>query len=161
MDLNQQKEQFSRAYVRTIAATAGFDTYTFCVDDDSIDLGIAASGKKLRRRPRLDLQLQCTAKDIESVMQFPLHLKNYNDLRCECLVPRILVVVAVPEQPENWLTEANNQLVMHCHARWVSLAGCRETSNTRKVTVELPPNQLFSVDQLRRLMDSIDRWGWT
>ncbi len=114
MHLNQQKEQFSQAYVRTIASAAGFDTYTLCVDDDSIDLGIAASGKKMPRRPRLELQLKCTSKNVEDVMRFRLCLKNYNELRCDCLVPRILVVVTVPDQPEKWLTEANHQLVLHC-----------------------------------------------
>jgi hypothetical protein len=90
MDLNQQKEQFSRAYVRAIAAAAGFDVYTPGVDDDSIDLGIAASAKRSRRRPRLELQLKCMARKVTDVMRFPLGLKNYNDLRRDCWVPRIL-----------------------------------------------------------------------
>ena len=154
MDLNQQKEQFSRAYVRAIAAAAGFDTYTFCVDDDSIDMGIAASGKRLPRRPRLELQLKCTAKEIADVMRFPLKLKNYNELRGECCVPRILVVIAVPVRPEDWVTETKNQFVMHCRAYWASLAGWPETSNTKSVTLELQP---FSVDELNRLMLLIDR----
>lgn len=159
MDLNQQKEQFSRACVRTIAAAAGFDTYTLGVDDDSIDMGIAASGKKSRRRPRLELQLKCTARDNADVMQFPLKLKNYNDLRCVCWVPRILVVVAVPERREDWVTESKRQLVMYARGYWASLAGCGETTNTCNVTVELPPEQPFSVDELNRLMDLIDRTG--
>jgi len=159
MDLNQQKEQFSRAYVRASAAAAGFDTYTLGVDDDSIDMGIAAGGKKSRRRPRLELQLKCTAKEIADVMRFPLKLKNYNDLRCDCWVPRILVVVAVPVRRESWVTEMKNQFVMHCRAYWVSLAGWPQTTNTDNVTVELPPDQPFSVDELNRLMNLIDRTG--
>lgn len=159
MDLNQQKEQVSRAYVRMIAAAAGFDTYTLGVDDDSIDMGIAASGKKSRRRPRLELQLKCTAKEIADVMKFPLQLKNYDDLRCNCWVPRILVVVAVPKKPKDWVTETEDQLMMHRRAYWVSLAGWPETPNTDNVTVKLPPDQPFSVDELNRLMDSIDRTG--
>lgn len=159
MHLNQQMEEFSRAYVRTIAAAAGFDTYTLCVDDDSIDMGIAASGKKLPRRPRLELQLKCTAQEIADVMKFPLKLKNYNDLRCNCWVPRILVVVAVPKSPKDWVTETKDQLMMHRRAHWVSLAGWPETPNTDNVTVKLPPDQLFSVDQLTGMMDSINRTG--
>lgn len=159
MDLDQQKEQFSRAFVRTIAAAAGFDAYTPGVDDDSIDMGIAASGKSLRGRPRLELQLKCTAKEIADGMRYPLKLKNYNDLRCDCWVPRILIVVAVPKRPEDWLTKTKDQLVMHCRAYWASLAGRPETANTHTVTVELPLDQLFSVDELNRLMDLIDRTG--
>jgi hypothetical protein len=159
MDLNQQKEQYSRAYVRVIAAAAGFDTYTLGVDDDSVDMGIAASGKKSRRRPRLELQLKCTARENADVARFPLNLKNYNDLRYDCWVPRILIVVVVPERRENWVTETKDQLVMHTRAYWVSLAGRSETTNTESVTVELPTDQAFSVGELKRLMDVIDRTG--
>jgi hypothetical protein len=159
MELNQQKEQFSRAYVRAIAAAAGFDTYALGVDDDSIDMGIAASGKKSRRRPRLEIQLKCTTREIAGVMRFPLPLKNYNDLRCDCWVPRLLVVVAIPARPEDWVTEARGEFVMHRRAYWVSLAGWSQTTNMDSVTVELPPDQPFSVDELKRLMDVIDRTG--
>ena len=159
MDLNQQKEQFSRAYVQAIAVAAGFDTYTPGIDDDSIDMGIAASGKRSRRRPRLELQLKCTAKEIAQAMRFPLNLKNYNDLRCDCWVPRILVIVAVPVRQENWVTEMESQFVMHCRAYWTSLAGWPATPNTDSVTVKLPASQPFSVDELNRLMDLIDRTG--
>jgi hypothetical protein len=41
VDLNAQKEQFSRAYVFAVAAVAGYATYTPSVDDDSFDLWIA------------------------------------------------------------------------------------------------------------------------
>jgi hypothetical protein len=90
-------------------------------------------------------------------MRFPLNLKNYNDLRCDCWVPRILVVVVVPEKREDWVTEMERQFVVHCRAYWASLAGYPETTNTHNVTVELPADQPFSVDELSRLMALIDR----
>ena len=111
------------------------------VDDDSIDMGII--GEIPGRRPRLELQLKCTARRIADVMRFPLKRKNYDDLRCDCWVPRILVVVAVPERSEDWLAETENQLVMHCRAYWASLAGQPETTEEDAVTVELPANQPF------------------
>jgi len=159
MNPNQQKEEFSRAYVQAIAAVAGFDVYTPCVDDDSIDLGIAASGLRSRSRPRLELQLKCTAKATAEVVRFPLKLKNYDNLRCRCWVPRLLVVVCVPEHQKKWVTETKEQLVLHARALWVSLADMPVTTNTASVTVELPPEHYFSVRELCRLMDLIDRTG--
>ncbi len=38
MDIDQRKEQFSHAYVKAVAAVAGFAWYKPSVDDDSIDL---------------------------------------------------------------------------------------------------------------------------
>lgn len=44
MELNQQKELFSEAYVRAVAAVGGFSVSQPEVDDDSIDLKIVARG---------------------------------------------------------------------------------------------------------------------
>ncbi|MDF5720166.1 MAG: hypothetical protein PUP91_06680 [Rhizonema sp. PD37] len=44
MDINQQKEQFSITYIRTIAAVAGYSLYRPEVDNDSVDLGIVSRG---------------------------------------------------------------------------------------------------------------------
>jgi hypothetical protein len=44
VDLNQQKQQFSIAYVRAVAAVAGYNVYKQEVDDESVDLGIAPTG---------------------------------------------------------------------------------------------------------------------
>ena len=38
MTENDQKEAISRAYVKAVAAVAGFATYRPSIDDDSIDL---------------------------------------------------------------------------------------------------------------------------
>ncbi|WP_242037834.1 DUF4365 domain-containing protein [Tolypothrix sp. FACHB-123] len=35
MDVNQQKEQFSNAYVRAVASIAGYSVYRPEVDDDN------------------------------------------------------------------------------------------------------------------------------
>ena len=60
MTEEQQKEQFSIAYVRAIAAAACINIYRCEVDEDSIDLGfsvrsVAGQGKS----PKLDAQLKC------------------------------------------------------------------------------------------------------
>jgi len=56
MDLNTQKEQFSIAYVRAVAAVAGVKILRAEVDDDSIDIGFERSGGCAAK---LDLQLKC------------------------------------------------------------------------------------------------------
>ncbi len=44
MEINQQKEQFSNAYLQAVASVAGYSLYKPAVDDDSVDWGIAARG---------------------------------------------------------------------------------------------------------------------
>ena len=60
VDSNRQKEQFSDAFIRAVAAAAGYAVSKPSVDDDSIDWQIAATGGKgTTRSPRLELQLKC------------------------------------------------------------------------------------------------------
>ena len=57
MDLNQQKEQFSIAYFRAVAAAAGYNVYKPEVDDSSVDLGIKGYRESgMRYPPQLEVQ---------------------------------------------------------------------------------------------------------
>ncbi len=92
MTENDQKEAISRAYVKAVAAAAGFASYQPCVDDDSIDLGIAASGTSgFPEGPRLKMQLKCTAsgRPEEPTLSFRVKRMNYDDLRpSDVAIPR-------------------------------------------------------------------------
>ena len=161
MDLNAQKEQFSRAYVLAVAAVAGYATYTPSVDDDSIDLGIARrGGGGTVRSPRLEMQLKCTAAFTgpSPILRFPLSRKNHDDLRdIQLLVPRILTVVLVPDDPGDWLAQSDQEMAMRRCGYWLSVRGMPDTDNAISVTVEIPRAQRFSVDSLRRMMDRISQ----
>jgi hypothetical protein len=161
MHLNQRKEQFSIAYVRAVAAVAGFSVHKPEVDDDSVDLALAASGDVgTLRSPRLDMQIKCTSREIlgaESVV-FALPIKNYDDLRpTEVMVPRILIVVLVPNEIEEWLTHSEEQLEMkHC-GYWMSLRGRDASNNVETVTVHLPRHNIFTAQALQEIMARIGR----
>ena len=58
LDLSAQKEQFSHAYVRAVAAVAGFAVAKPEVDDDSVDLSIKSKLHSVR--PQVDVQLKCS-----------------------------------------------------------------------------------------------------
>lgn len=159
MDLNKQKEQFSIAYVQAVVAASGYNVYRMSVDEDSIDLGVAATGNlNLPRSPKLDLQLKCTAKDIlhDGALHFPLEMKNYNDLRADSLVPRLLVVLLVPEDVLNWLAQSEDELIMRRCCYWLSLRAAPAVDNTATVTVRVPRAQVFSPDALQGIMEKIN-----
>ena len=162
MDVDAQKEEFSRAYVRAVAAVAGFAWSQPSVDDDSIDLTLAAKGGNgTFRSPKLDLQLKCHAAlmPLDSHMSYPLKLKNYNELRDIFLVPRILVVVLVPDKVVDWLNHSEAELQLRRSGYWVNLRGLPASANTTTVTVQIPRHQLFTPDELRQIMQRIGAGG--
>jgi len=159
MDRNKQKESLSLAYVKAVAATVGLGCYTPSPDNDSVDLGLATTGGKgTVRSPRLELQAKATSRDLchDGAIHFPLPVKNYNDLRHDNLmVPRILVVMLIPENIDHWLETSDDQmLIRHC-AYWCSLRGLPPTKNTETVTVNVPISQPFGVEGLSAIMERI------
>src|SRR6266566_4487959 len=163
MDPSQQKEQYSNAYLRAVAAVAGYGVYKPDPDEDSVDWGIAArGGRGSILSPRLEVQLKCTATELptEPVLRYALKRKNYNDLKTSnLLVPRILVVVRVPERPADWLHQTEEQLAMRHCGYWRALRGLPDTTNETTVTVEVPRSQVFSAEALRTIMDRIGMGG--
>jgi len=145
-------EQFSMAYVRAIGAAAGYSFVSHDVDDDSIDGGFAS---KEGRRRRLEFQLKSTSniKIKNGHINYQLPIKNYNDLRLDDpTIPRILILLLMPEKIENWTTFSESGLCLHHCAYWHNLAGMKETSNETTVTLSIPCAQQFSPEALTQLM---------
>jgi hypothetical protein len=161
MELNQRKEQFSHAYVKAVAAVAGFAWSKPSVDDDSIDmaLGMKGGGGTVRS-PRLEMQLKCHAAEIptEDEFGFVLSMKNYDDLRDPAVdVKRILVVAIVPDALADYLHESETQLSLRRCAYWVSLRGLPESANETTITVRIPRRQRFTVESLQGIMHRLSQ----
>ena len=163
MDLSAQKEQFSRAYVQAVAAVAGYAWSQPSVDEDSIDLTLAArGGGGTIRSPKLDLQLKCHAQNTptETTFAYPLKIKNYDELRDDTvMVPRILVIVLVPDKVDDWLTHAENELSLRRCAYWSSLRGLPPTQNANTISVTVHRSQQFHCDGVIQLMLRIGAGG--
>jgi len=163
MHLSQRKEQFSRSYILAVCAAAGYSTYKPEVDDDSVDLGVSARAFEGNPcRPRIDMQIKCSADDNVrgDTVVFPLKRKNYDDLRLEAehlCVPRILVVVRVPELEEEWLLQSEDELAMRRCGYWYSLCGLPDTENLSSVTLHIPRSNRFDVENLRALIGRASR----
>lgn len=164
MYLTHQMEAFSRAYVNAVAAAAGYAVYRPDVDNDSIDIGFASrstAGKY--KKPRLDAQLKSSTVPIDRARgDFPLQikLKNYDDLRVDhCIIPRILIVVVLPDVPTNWCQHNEDELAMRHCGYWVSLRGSSEAGAQVRPTVRVPRFQVFSPEGLRALMSRVAESG--
>ena len=156
MDLNHKKERFSLAYISAVAARAGFDLVEPRVDVDSIDgTLISHTG----RRPRIEFQAKATARDVvdAEAVTFPLSVKNYDELRAEVIIPRLLILVVLPEREEDWLTHSEDSLILRHCGYWLSLAGEPERGNTATVTVKIPRHQRFDPIALEALMNKANQ----
>lgn len=163
MTIDDQKEHFSYAYVRAVAAVAKIGVAEPRPDDDSVDLILSRRDTgSIIRSPKLDLQVKCvdtdasTATKTATSLRYSLKLKNYDDLRpSNLLVPRILVVVMVPPNLTEWIHQSEEEMILRHCGYWRSLREMPATPNTSGVTVELPLANIFSVAALDEMMQRI------
>lgn len=156
MEFNQRKARFSLAYISAVAAHVGYQVCEPVVDDDSVDgILIGQAG----RRPRIEFQAKASSRELlqEHHLTFPLSIKNYDDLRADVIVPRLLIVVLMPEQQDDWLHHSEEQLCLRHCGYWLSLSGQPDTDNTTTVTVHLPRQQRFDSETLHALMTRAER----
>ena len=143
----------SRAYAYAVAAGAGYVTADYSLDRDGVDLRIQAGGLM---RPALDLQLKATINlgmAYDGFYHFPLAVRNYDLLRIETQTPRLLVVLDLPREQDQWLTVTASELVLRRRAYWLNLRGSEETPNQESMTVRIPATNLFDVENLHSLME--------
>ncbi len=142
----------SKAYAHAVAAQAGYVTAVYELDRDGIDMRIQAGGVM---RPALELQLKATINlgDGGDHVRFPLRRRNYDLLRLEAQTPRLLVVLELPKNQDQWMAITADELVIRHRAYWVSLLGYDETTNQSSVTIHIPKQNRFHVAGLRSLME--------
>ena len=148
-----QKERLSLVYTKALAARAGFSTSEFDVDRDSVDLQIHAGGPG---RPVLALQLKATANlgiERDGLLPFRLSIKNYDDLCGGGGLPRLLVVLELPQDESRWMMVTPEELILRRRAYWLNLQGKEEVSNKTTVTVHIPVGNLLNVESLQTLME--------
>jgi hypothetical protein len=169
MDEHEQKQQLSVAYLHAVASAAGYACQQPEVDDDSVDRTLVARGwvheEATYYSPRIDVQLKSVTRPAltrdERFFSYELKKKNYDELRQEePMVPRVLVVLLLPDLPADWVSQRHTQLTIRYAAYYLSLCGMPERTNVKySVTVHVPRKNLLSVDTLRGLMAQASR-GW-
>lgn len=147
-----REEALSRVYALAVAARAGYATAVYGEDRDGVDLRIQAGGAM---RPAIELQLKVTVNlgdPYDGHFRFPLKRLNYDLLRIETQTPRLLVVLDLPKDERRWMTITLDELVLRRRAYWLNLKGYEETANRSSVTVRIPAENVFNVENLHVLM---------
>lgn len=160
MQLSDQQEEFSYAYVHAVATVAGygFTRSPRVVDNNGIDLTLTGVGdRNMPRKPRLDVQVKCTYQDVKKAdhLAYPLETKDHHRLCVEETVPLILVIVLVPETLSDWITHSEDELILRRCGYWLSLSGATPTGNKTRETVHLPRTNRFDPSGLTAIMAKI------
>lgn len=163
----RKKESLSRAYVRAIAAKVGAS-----VSETDHDFGIDLTLKQIITRTKttgdgnryiengaaVDIQIKCsenitvTATEVSHVLE----AESFNDLVDPNVnTPRILVVLKVPNDEAEWLTQSSEELVIRNCAYWVSLKGQPATKNTDNKTIKIPAAQKFTPEAILGFFEKI------
>lgn len=161
MTPNTQKEDFSYAYVYAVTAAAGYSLQaaTRRLDDSGIDATITVPGKlNSKRLPRFDIQIKSTSQDVtkETFIKYPLSVKNYDELReDDPFVPQLLILVLIPDDINDWLSQAEDSLCLKRCGKGRSLRGQPPVDNLSTITVDIKRQNIFSPNALRMIMERI------
>jgi Domain of unknown function (DUF4365) len=164
MTPEQQKEEFSKAYVHAVAARNRFKLGEWTVDDGCLDVTVAAEGTLgggKYEAPRVDLQLKCTSRAAvvkTDFISWPFEREHYDKLIASKIVPHLLVVLVLPPNEKDWLEHSVDQLILRRCAYWVKMTGMPAIKNQTS-TVRLPRSQVFSPEQLKMILTTISRTG--
>jgi Domain of unknown function (DUF4365) len=152
-----QQERYADAFLQAVAATAGCALARPEVDDDSIDWTLSC--RLLPRRPKIDIQMKSTALDdgLGTGIRYPLRKKNYDELiTSNVIVPRLLVLVIVPDNLADWVSLSPTELLLRRCAYWLSLVGQPASTNLQSVSVSVPRSNVFDVAALQELVRRIN-----
>ena len=161
--LTQQniEAELSYAYLHAIASKAGFacEYTTRHMDSVAVDAIVREEGRFLAADSLLgSFEAHLQLKESAGRWSFSLPLHQYNRLRAAHIQnPRILVLMQLPPNPEDWLRHSEESLVARQCAYWVSLRGAPPSDNETEQTVYVPRSQLLSPDSLTVLMTRFSR----
>lgn len=159
---NDIESELSYAYVHAVASRAGMSC---CVanraqDNAGIDAKVTAwgpfEGGGYINEVDFNIQLKATtstpADDGKHLSYFVRGRERYDDLRQDELwTPRLLVVLFLPHDAEQWLSLNGEQLILRKWAYWVSLRGAPPSANNSGETVKIPKAQVLDPAALKEI----------
>ena len=148
MSPNFIQEQLSLAYARSVLYRAGYRLYRPEVDDHGLDGTIV--DPHARGINRIDFQAKATTvyEIRETTIVYDLRVEDYNRLIGEDDVPRVLILLIMPEDDSQWLTHSSERLCLRRCAYWADLMGKPHSNNASTVRVSLSTDNMFDQDGL-------------
>ncbi len=160
------QEGLSFSYIKAVANIAGYQ-----IDFPKTDFGTDAFICELKTREDgrttnaggypsvLFVQIKSTHnfRESDTHISYDLRNKNYNDLTdTSTFAPKILVVLCMPEDKNEWVRHSVEELILKKCAYWTYLGGQPSVANTESTTVvHISKNRVFSPAMLETIMTKI------
>jgi hypothetical protein len=161
------KSELSYAYLHAVVSRAGCECQESRRHSDGlgIDARLFVNGKVEWSSPlsrfTVEIQLKATSTPLaagKEGLAFRLSLEHYDKLRVtDTERPLLLVVLQLPERPEDWLKCSPQALTLKRCAHWVSLYGAPPSANDSYQTVYLPRANRFTAEALRDILATFAR----
>jgi hypothetical protein len=163
--VSARQETLQVGYLHAVAAAAGCTLASPSPDVHGTDWNVEHPHSSHTTDPvaQIKVQLKATYQvkpdDLAGKTDFAFTLKNkhLNKLNMKSpLIPRLLVVLVMPDVVENWLLSSPDQLnLRHC-AYWVNLAGLAATG-VERTTVRVPVKNVFDDIGLCKIMEQVGK----
>ena len=155
---NDVKEQVSFIYLHALVTTLGYSFERTNMDRDSVDASICGKGqipdsKGVVLSPKIEVQLKATTQEVHT-LSFRITKKNYDDLRQNTMVPRVLVVLFLPADDGSSIKWDLEKISLYGKAYWKSLKGMEAIANTANKTLHFEQSERLSCDVIKQWMIS-------
>ena len=157
------ESELSYAYLHAVAAHAGIacSSATRHEDNVGIDARLLAvgpfDGGGYLNEVDVKVQLKATISTpvtVNGCFSYALKgISQYDDLRAETSqTARILVLLYLPPNPDDWLALTDDALIMRKCAYWVSLRGASASQNSSSQQIYIPTTQRFDAIGLKKIV---------
>lgn len=154
---NGIKQEVSFIYLHALVTHLGYSLERTSIDMDSIDATICSRGKIIGSKgviqsPKIDVQLKATEQKYSGdPISFDISKKNYDDLRQNTMVPRVLIVHFLPGETE-WFNWDPKKISLYDEAYWMSLKGMSDSPNLSCVRLHLSQSQRLTDETILQWM---------
>ncbi|WP_438488942.1 DUF4365 domain-containing protein [Streptomyces sp. S186] len=157
-------ETLQVGYLHAVAAASGC-SLAQPFPDNGIDWHVshAAPGHTVDDEVTIKVQLKCTYQTAPRppgpTFAFTLDNDHLVKLaRTPVAVHKILVVMLVPRDPDDWLRAGHDHLELRHCCYWINLAG-HPVTGRRRTTVRIPTTRIFDDRALREIMTRVGAGG--
>ena len=157
------ESELSYAYLHAVCSKAGLS----CKQGDRHDDGAGVDAEIIYRGPinhpylrEIQLNIQLKATTIQPAIfngyfsYFLQGMKRYDKLRInDSFIYKILVVLFLPENSDEWLKCSEDELVMKNAAYWINLYGAPAVDTTTGTTIYIPAANILTPKALINLVN--------
>lgn len=153
------KQHLSFAYIRAVAAQAGFKPVfdehpEYGMDGRIMNVTLLPNGKYGPSGVHFEFQAKASTRCIlrDDTIAYDLDAKAYNNMASwDGALPCFIVLMSLPKNAEDWLSLSEEKLLLKNCCYWMHITG-PVTSNKSKKRIYIPRSQLFEPEAVQELI---------